>query len=282
MRVECHSRGCPRVTPSDLLASCTSPANPGTTCEAGWRPGNDYPIERVVGRVGSCGNGTCDFELGETSGNCTADCGCGDGFCDTSEVGSCPTDCAPGQPVMPSEWSATSACGDGVCQQSGVIPENCINCSLDCDAITDSDGDGTPDGCDLCAADPAKTEPGACGCGIADTDGDGDQLADCVDTCPLDPFNDADGDGVCGNIDLCPGTELPDEPTVELWGNRFAAKVDGTFDAGKGKFDGLYTLENTQGCSATQIIALEGLGQRHTQYGISKSALEAFIASLDG
>ena len=57
---------------------------------------------------------------------------------------------------------------------------------------------------DQCPDDPNKTEPGICGCGVADTDTDSDGTADCNDACPADPNNDADGDGVCGNVDNCP------------------------------------------------------------------------------
>ena len=45
----------------------------------------------------------------------------------------------------------------------------------------DNDGDGTPDCNDQCTADPNKTVPGACGCGVADTDSDG--VPDDVDQC---------------------------------------------------------------------------------------------------
>ncbi len=45
----------------------------------------------------------------------------------------------------------------------------------------DSDGDGTPDCSDNCPSDPAKTEPGACGCAVADTDSDGDGTPDCIE-----------------------------------------------------------------------------------------------------
>jgi hypothetical protein len=54
----------------------------------------------------------------------------------------------------------------------------------------------------------------------------------------------------------------------------------GTFDSGIDRFDGLYTLAHTAGCSGTQIIALQGLGSGHTKHGISKGALEEFIATL--
>ncbi|NBX37682.1 MAG: hypothetical protein EBR10_10760, partial [Planctomycetes bacterium] len=51
----------------------------------------------------------------------------------------------------------------------------------------DSDGDGTGDSNDGCPNDPAKIEPGVCGCGVADTDSDGDSVPDCDDGCPNDP-----------------------------------------------------------------------------------------------
>jgi len=53
---------------------------------------------------------------------------------------------------------------------------------------------GGPDGdpVDLCPDDPDKTEPGICGCGVADLDSDGDGVPDCVDQCP----DSADGAAV--------------------------------------------------------------------------------------
>lgn len=46
----------------------------------------------------------------------------------------------------------------------------------------DTDGDGTPDCSDNCPSDPDKTDPGVCGCGVADTDTDGDGTPDCSGT----------------------------------------------------------------------------------------------------
>lgn len=50
---------------------------------------------------------------------------------------------------------------------------------------------------DDCPNDPAKVEPGVCGCGTADTDTDGDGIPDCIDSCPLLPgeIGDACDDG---------------------------------------------------------------------------------------
>lgn len=76
--------------------------------------------------------------------------------------------------------------------------------------IWDQDGDGVEDCPDQCPYDPAKTQPGACGCGFRDDDTDGDEVADCIDNCPQ-TFNpdqsDADSNGVgdaCQLAIVCP------------------------------------------------------------------------------
>lgn len=66
----------------------------------------------------------------------------------------------------------------------------------------DSDGDGFGDACDSCPADADKTDPGLCGCGIADTDSDGDNVPDCEDACPDDPEKTAAGICGCGAPDI--------------------------------------------------------------------------------
>ncbi|HMQ77766.1 MAG TPA: hypothetical protein PKE21_16900, partial [Flavobacteriales bacterium] len=82
----------------------------------------------------------------------------------------------------------------------------------------DTDGDTTADCADGCPLDPLKTDPGTCGCGVADTDTDGDLTADCEDDCPTDPLKttpgicgcgtpetgDTDGDGLADCVDNCP------------------------------------------------------------------------------
>jgi hypothetical protein len=85
---------------------------------------------------------------------------------------------------------------------------------------SDSDGDGVSDACDGCPADPNKTAPGACGCGVADNDSDADGTPDCLDGCPLDsgktapgvcgcgtPDIDSDNDTVLDCNDACPGAD---------------------------------------------------------------------------
>jgi len=86
----------------------------------------------------------------------------------------------------------------------------------------DSDGDGRGDACDGCPDDPAKTDPGACGCGNPDTDSDGDGALDCLDGCPNDPAKTSPGACGCGNPDTDSdgdGTpdcldECPDNPNL--------------------------------------------------------------------
>jgi hypothetical protein len=63
-------------------------------------------------------------------------------------------------------------------------------------AQEDADTDDFGDACDDCPDDPAKTEPGDCGCGMADTDTDGDSVLDCDDQCAdADDTLDANGNG---------------------------------------------------------------------------------------
>lgn len=106
-----------------------------------------------------------------------------------------------------------------------VSPE--FNASPCTDPTLDSDNDGTPDCSDLCPADPAKTAPGVCGCGVPETDTDGDGTPNCTDGCPDDPNkaqagacgcgvadSDGDGDGTPDCVDNCPNDPAKTEPGV--------------------------------------------------------------------
>ncbi|MCB0108085.1 MAG: thrombospondin type 3 repeat-containing protein, partial [Caldilineaceae bacterium] len=126
----------------------------------------------------------------------------------------------------------------------------------------DSDGDGIPDSNDNCPTTPNPDQ--------ADWDGDGSGDA-------WDPDND--NDGVPDDADLCTNTSLTTDAPASPGKNRFYVNADGDFVDGDGNFSG-YTISDTGGCAGTQIIAAAGLGQGHTLHGISRSALEAWIASL--
>lgn len=74
----------------------------------------------------------------------------------------------------------------------------------------DSDGDGTADCLDACPADPNKTMPGACGCGVSDVDSDGDSTPNCNDGCPNDANKIAPGACGCGVTEVdTDGDEMP-------------------------------------------------------------------------
>ena len=91
----------------------------------------------------------------------------------------------------------------------------------------DSDADGTNDCFDGCPNDAAKTEPGMCGCGVAESaaDTDGDGVLDCLDECPNNaakqtagqcgcnaPDADSDGDIVLDCVDGCPEDSNKQDP----------------------------------------------------------------------
>jgi hypothetical protein len=84
------------------------------------------------------------------------------------------------------------------------------------DDFLDFDGDEVRDCRDACPLDALKTEPGMCGCGVAETDSDADGVPSCVDACPQDRSKvdpgvcgcgvadaDPDGDGAPSCIDAC-------------------------------------------------------------------------------
>ena len=116
---------------------------------------------------------------------------------------------------------------------------------------------------------------------------------------------DADGDGVSDASDVCAETTFTAGP-AELTpkGDSAKARSNGkpakpkrnqnqgtlkpnhywsTSDAGFVDRTGAigYTLEETGGCSAEQIIAAAGLGKGHMKHGISVGAMTQWVASLE-
>jgi len=93
---------------------------------------------------------------------------------------------------------------------------------------------------------------------------------------------DEDADGVPNDGDVCPATVIRENvPTNSMGTNRFAlTDEDGVFDtkAPKGKgpkrhFD----IGDTAGCSCEQIIEAQGLGNGHTKFGCSISAMDDWV-----
>ncbi len=98
---------------------------------------------------------------------------------------------------------------DGLDADDDTVPDGCDLCPGFND-LADADSDGVPDGCDGCPNDVNKTEPGQCGCGIADDDSDADGVADCNDICPgHDDAVDPDADGLPTGCDNCPDDYNP-------------------------------------------------------------------------
>ena len=122
-------------------------------------------------------------------------------------------------------------------------------------------------------------------CDEADNDCDGD-----IDECgcpPPPPCSDNDEDGVCAEDDLCPGTEVGETkvPSIALGVNRFAlVDEDFQFDTmlpyGQGP-QKIYTTTDTGGCSCEQIIKKQSLGQGHTKFGCSISAMDDWVAIVN-
>ncbi len=104
---------------------------------------------------------------------------------------------------------------------------------------TDTDLDTTPDCLDECPLDPIKTAEGVCGCGVSDGDTDGDTVPDCIDPCPLDNPDDTDLDGTCDTLDGCPVDANKTDPGIcgcnePDSGREFVAEV-GAYGDGAGE-----------------------------------------------
>jgi uncharacterized membrane protein len=127
---------------------------------------------------------------------------CGCGVADLDSDGDGVADC----------HDACAGHDDHVDVDQNGIPDGCQECvtAENCD-----DGNpGTTESCvdthcvsaptDFCPNDPAKLEPGVCGCGVADVDTDADGIADCQDACAgSDDHIDVDQNGIPDGCQQC-------------------------------------------------------------------------------
>ena len=94
---------------------------------------------------------------------------------------------------------------------------------------------------------------------------------------------DSDGDGVPDDADACPDTVIPEPvPAQYLGSNRwFLEDPAGTFTQGHPQAGRVYTvtIQDTRGCSCSQIADEVGLGSGHYRFGCSTSAVLAWIDS---
>ncbi len=118
----------------------------------------------------------------------------------TCTVDPCPSDATNAD----ADADGTLDCNDGCPNDPAKTAPGACGCGV---PETDTDTDGTPDCNDLCPNDPLKTAPGTCGCGVADTDTDADGTADCNDLCPNDPAKTAPGLCGCGVSDADTDTD---------------------------------------------------------------------------
>ncbi len=96
---------------------------------------------------------------------------------------------------------------------------------------------------------------------------------------PTPTPNDFDGDGVLNADDLCPGTDLNEAPPDGWRRNRYWTTSSGAFLDPFGRDSG-FTIVDTGGCSASQIIEEAGLGVGHSRFGITKSALRQWVSQI--
>jgi len=98
---------------------------------------------------------------------------------------------------------------------------------------------------------------------------------------------DTDGDGVLDDVDLCPGTAIPEAtvPSRTLRTNRWALVDDDLdFDTIAPRGEGprrSYSTEDTGGCSCEQIIEELDLGKGHSKFGCSISAMDDWVGLVN-
>jgi predicted extracellular nuclease len=143
--------------------------------------------------------------------------------------------------------------------------------------MSDFDADGAADDADNCRVTANADQ----------ADGDGDGVGDACDNCPTtaNPDQaDADFDGVADACnDRCLGTTIP-EGVRALNPNHWAL-VDGdlvfdTVDPNGGTPSRTFTVQDTAGCSCSQIIGALGFGNGQAKHGCSNETMEQWVTGV--
>lgn len=89
---------------------------------------------------------------------------------------------------------------------------------------------------------------------------------------------DTDGDGVLDADDQCPGTTVDAIPAEDLGSQRYAWYGGEYFVSGSDKAP-MFSMADTGGCSATQIITELHLGEGHSKHGVSLGPLSNWTSA---
>ena len=151
-----------------VMENCTVDGNAATAGDGGGIMNRRDSTATLVGctlsenAAGGSGGGVFTGEYDDSDVSVTS-------VTDLSLCGNTPANIGGTQPTGSIQCNSTLVdCSDCTDTDGDGIPDFLDVCAAGDDTI-DSDGDGTPDACDNCPNDPAKTEPGNCGCGVVDT-----------------------------------------------------------------------------------------------------------------
>jgi hypothetical protein len=200
---ECNPLICDSQTKSCVA---DTPNTPETCCGDGVCNDDEEcascSIDCISGTIlgTRCGNGIC--EDGENCNNCSSDCASrtnGPGPYRYCCAGGPSGDCSAGGCSNCDTTAATDdiefCCGDGVCNEDGVLGESNENCAIDC-TNSSTCGDGT------CNADESfitcPSDCTSCGNGVCDN---GENTTTCPTDCP--PLCRGKNEGCVSGIQCC-------------------------------------------------------------------------------